>query len=102
MSSPKPLYSVEVLHLTSRLYRSTRRLYLEVELVLKSLGITGVGSPTTQVLVALYVTGLVLLDVRQTQTRVTHFLPGRCHDALRAVQLPADIASARRIYAGNL
>lgn len=76
------MYPTEVIHVTSRLYRTTRLLYLEVELVLKSLGIAGVGSPTTQVLVALYVTGLILLDVRQTQTRVTHFLPGRCHDAL--------------------
>jgi hypothetical protein len=30
----------------------------------------------------LYLTGLVLLDVRPTQTRVTRVLPGRCHDAL--------------------
>jgi hypothetical protein len=41
-----------------------------------------IGSPTSLVLLALYVTGLILLDVRQTQTRVTRFLPGRCHDAL--------------------
>jgi hypothetical protein len=33
-------------------------------------------------LIALYVTGLVLLDARQTQTRVTDTLPARCHDAL--------------------
>jgi SRSO17 transposase len=33
-------------------------------------------------LIALYVTGLILLDARQTQTRVARFLPGRCHDAL--------------------
>ncbi|MDP9380608.1 MAG: hypothetical protein M3Q29_10775 [Chloroflexota bacterium] len=49
---------------------------------MKSLGIAGVGSRTMGVLVGLYITGLILLDVRQTQTRVTHFLPGRCHDAL--------------------
>jgi hypothetical protein len=34
------------------------------------------------VLIALYVTGLILLDGPQTQTRVSRFLPGRCHDAL--------------------
>jgi hypothetical protein len=28
------------------------------------------------------VTGLILLDVRPTQTRVARLLPGRCHDAL--------------------
>lgn len=33
-------------------------------------------------LIALYLTGLVLLDARPTQTRVTRVLPGRCHDAL--------------------
>lgn len=33
-------------------------------------------------LIALYVSGLLLLDARPTQTRVTRFLPGRCHDAL--------------------
>lgn len=42
----------------------------------------GLSSPTTGVLVALYVSGLVLLDERQTQTRVALFLPGRAHDAL--------------------
>lgn len=79
---PKPVYSMEVIHVTSRLYRTTRTLHAEVELILKSLGIAGVGSRTMGVLVGLYITGLILLDVRQTQTRVTHFLPGRCHDAL--------------------
>jgi hypothetical protein len=73
---------MEVLHVTSRLYRTTRALHAEVELILRSLGIAGVGSPTMSALVGLYITGLILLDVRQTQTRVTHFLPGRCHDAL--------------------
>jgi hypothetical protein len=28
------------------------------------------------------VTGLILLDARPTQTRLTRLLPGRCHDAL--------------------
>ena len=50
--------------------------------VLSSLGIADLGSPTTVGLIALYVTGLILLDVHQTQTRVTRFLPTRCHDAL--------------------
>jgi SRSO17 transposase len=50
--------------------------------LLDRLGIARIGSPTTVALIGLYVTGLILLDVRQTQTRVSHFLPGRCHDAL--------------------
>jgi hypothetical protein len=65
----------------SRLYRTTRPLYLQVTHILDQLGVA-VGSPTTAVLIALYVTGLILLDARPTQTRVTRLLPGRCHDAL--------------------
>jgi hypothetical protein len=49
---------------------------------LHQLGLSDVGSPTTLGLMALYVSGLILLEVHQTQTRVTHFLPARCHDAL--------------------
>jgi hypothetical protein len=66
----------------SRLYRTTRPLYLQVVRALDQLGLATVGSPTTAVLMALYVTGLVLLDAHPTQTRVTRVLPGRCHDAL--------------------
>ena len=68
--------------MASRLYRTTRPLYLQVTRALDQLGAATVGSPTTSVLIALYVTGLVLLDARPTQTRVTRVLPGRCHDAL--------------------
>jgi hypothetical protein len=66
----------------SRLYRTTRPLYRQVTCALDQLGAATVGSPTIAILVALYVTGLVLLDARPTQTRVTRLLPGRCHDAL--------------------
>lgn len=68
--------------MASRLYPTTRRLYTAVARILAHLGIAGIGSPTMVALVALYVSGLILLDVHQTQTRVTHFLPARCHDAL--------------------
>jgi hypothetical protein len=68
--------------MASRLYGSTRALYGQVLRALGQLKLKGWGSPTAVALVALYVTGLILLDVRQTQTRVTRFLPGRCHDAL--------------------
>ena len=68
--------------MASRLYRTTRRLYEQVWRALGQLGIKGWGSPTAVALLVLYVTGLILLDVHQTQTRVTRFLPGRCHDAL--------------------
>jgi len=66
----------------SRLYSTTRQLYRQVARQLSSLEITTVGSPTLVALIGLYVTGLILLDARQTQTRVARFLPGRCHDAL--------------------
>jgi hypothetical protein len=45
------------------------------------LGAGTLGSPTTVLLIGLYVTGLILLDARPTQTRVSRFLPARCHDA---------------------
>jgi hypothetical protein len=78
--TPNP--TEEVFLVASRLYGTTRRLYTQVVLCLSSLGIMALGSPTTAALVALYVTGLVFLDERQTQTRVALFLPGRCHDAI--------------------
>jgi DDE superfamily endonuclease len=68
--------------MASRLYLTTRPLFAHVLGVLTWLGLASVSTPTTLLLVALYVTGLILLDARQTQTRVTRFLPGRCHDAL--------------------
>jgi hypothetical protein len=66
----------------ARLYRTTRPLAARVVRALDRLGIGVLGSPTTVALIALYVGGLILLDERQTQTRVALFLPGRCHDAL--------------------
>jgi hypothetical protein len=68
--------------MTSRLYRTTRGLYLTVSEVLQRLGVTALGSPTLVALLTLAVSGLVLLDRRPTQTRVAQVLPGRCHDAL--------------------
>ena len=55
--------------MASRLYRTTRPLYLQVTRALDRLGIATIGSPTTAALIALYVTGLILLDARPTQTR---------------------------------
>jgi hypothetical protein len=68
--------------MASRLYGITRALYGQVLRLFGQLEARRWGSPTAVALLALYVTGLILLDVRQTQTRVTRFLPGRCHDAL--------------------
>ena len=68
--------------MASRLYRTTRTLYAHVEQGLQFLGVSTLGTPALAMLIALYVTGLLLLDARPTQTRVTRLLPGRCHDAL--------------------
>jgi hypothetical protein len=57
----------EVSPVASRPYRTTRPLYLQVARTLDQLGLATVGSPTTAVLMALYVTGLVLLDAHPTQ-----------------------------------
>jgi hypothetical protein len=68
--------------MASRLYGTTRGLYRAIDSALARVQINTLGSPTLRALIVLYVTGLVLLDVRQTQTRVTDTLPARCHDAL--------------------
>lgn len=74
---PPNLDPLELALVTSRLHRTTRPLLLVVAHTLNLLGIMAVGSPTAVMLVGLYVTGLILLEARQTQTRVTRFLPGR-------------------------
>jgi hypothetical protein len=68
--------------MASRLYRTTLPLYWAVERVLLQLGTAQLGSPTLFGLIALTVSGLILLDARQTQTRVSALLPARAHDAL--------------------
>ena len=67
--------------MASRLYRTTSALYCTVERHLHQLGLAQLGSPTLLALITLVVTGLVLLDARQTQTRTARFLPARAHDA---------------------
>jgi hypothetical protein len=84
--------------MASRLYGSTRALYGQVLRALGQLGVKEWNSPTAVVLLSLYITGLILLDVHQTQTRVTRFLPGRCHDALNRL-LRAMPCSTRRLMA---
>lgn len=68
--------------MASRLYRTTRWLFVNVEHALRRLRITDLGTPTLTVLITWAATGLILLDARPTQTRVARILPGRCHDAL--------------------
>jgi len=68
--------------MASRLYGTTRQLFLLVSRVLRGLGLATGLSPTAFALLALYVTGLILLDRRQTPWRIQEWLPARCHDAL--------------------
>jgi hypothetical protein len=68
--------------MASRLYRTTLPLYLAVQQALSRLGLARLGAPTWTALVALAVTGLLLLDPRPTQARVARILPAHAHDAL--------------------
>jgi hypothetical protein len=67
-----------------RLYRTTQQLYGQVVGALHALhvGSAVAGQPTLFGLLALYVTGLLLLDARPTQPRIAERLPARSHDAL--------------------
>lgn len=86
-----------------RLYRTTRRLYRQVEGALRSARVLpAVGSnPTTFGLVVLYVSGLLLLDARPTQTRISARLPARGHDALNRLLRTMPL-STRALMAGTL
>src|SRR6266571_5956972 len=86
-----------------RLYRTTRRLYGQVEGALRSVDLVpAVGrNPTTSGLVVLYVTGLLLLDARPTQTRISAKLPARGHDALNRLLRTMPL-STRALMAGAI
>src|SRR5829696_8670765 len=84
-----------------RLYRTTRQLYGQVTRALQTLHVrSAVGAnPTRFGLVALYVTGLVLLDARPSQARVSQALPARAHDALNRLLRTVPL-STRALLAG--
>jgi len=79
--------------MTSRLYPTTRRLFQQVFRGLKALGLGAVLSPLSFALLAMYITGLVLLDRRQNGTRIADWLPARCHDAINRLLRTHDISS---------
>jgi putative transposase len=66
----------------SRLYPTTKRLFKQVFQVLKALGLGVTLPPLLFALMALYITGLLLLDRRQNGTRIAAWLPARAHDAI--------------------
>jgi len=68
--------------MVSRLYANTRSLWEQVETAIAALEV-GRGRPRRLVeVMALYVTGLILLEKGQTAVRIATVLPGRAHDAL--------------------
>src|SRR5215217_8467588 len=85
-----------------RLYRTTQWLYGQVTATLQVLHVRSAvgGNPTLFGLVALYVTGLVLLDARPSQTRISQALPAREHDALNRLLRTVPL-STRALLAGT-
>lgn len=68
--------------MVSRLYANTRSLWEQVETAVAALDV-GRGRPHRLVeVIALYVTGLILLEKSQTAVRIATVLPGRAHDTL--------------------
>jgi hypothetical protein len=98
--------------MASRLYPTTRRLFRQVVRHLKVFGLGAVLSPLVLALVALYITGLLLLDRRQNGTRIADWLPGRAHDALNRLLRTHELSTralmrsvigwARKLGAGYL
>jgi hypothetical protein len=86
-----------------RLYRTTRRLYRQVTTALQALQVPAAveANPTVFGLVALYVTGLVLLDARPSQTRISQVLPAREHDALNRLLRTVPL-STRALLTGTV
>jgi len=76
-----------------RLYPSTRRLFQQVVRSLLALGLAATFPPLTVGLIALYVTGIILLDQRQNGTRMAHWLPARAHDAFNRLLRTMDLST---------
>jgi len=68
--------------MVSRLYASTRCLWEQVAMAIATLGVGRGRRRRVVELMALYVTGLILLEKGQTAVRIATVLPGRAHDAL--------------------
>jgi hypothetical protein len=68
--------------MVSRLYANTRCLWEQVEAAVAALDVGRGRSRRLVAMMALYVTGLILLEKGQTAVRIATVLPGRAHDAL--------------------
>lgn len=82
--------------MASRLYPTTRRLFKQVAGLLRALGLKGVLPPLVFGLMAVYITGLLLLDRRQNGTRIADWLPARAHDAINRL-LRTHVLSTRAL-----
>ena len=72
--------------MASRLHPTTGRLFRQVFRVLIQFGLGACVSPLVFALMAVYITGLLLLDRRQNGTRIADWLPARAHDALKGAR----------------
>ncbi len=72
--------------MTSRLYPITIQLFQQVFASLRRLGFA---------MTVVYVCGLLLLDRRQTATRIADWLPGSAHDALNRLLVHPPITTRR-------
>lgn len=79
--------------MASRLYPTTRRLFKQVFRSLKAIGLGVILSPLSFGMLAVYISGLLLLDRRQNGTRISNWLPVRCHDAINRLLNKAEISS---------
>ena len=68
--------------MVSRLYANTRSLWEQVETAVAALEVGRGRSHRLVEVMALYVTGLILLEKSQTAVRIATVLPGRAHDTL--------------------
>ena len=78
----KPISLKGVSTVASRLYPTTRRLFRQIVNSLQAFGFGAALCPLTFSLMAVYITGLLLLDRRQNGTRIADWLPARAHDAI--------------------
>ncbi len=68
--------------MVSRLDANTRCLWEQVKAAITALDVGRGRSRRLVEVMALYVTGLILLEKGQTAVRIATVLPGRAHDAL--------------------
>jgi hypothetical protein len=86
--------------MASRLYPATKKLFCQVVNALCHLGYNAILSPLSLGLLGVYVTGLIVLDKRQTSNRIASWLPARSHDALN--RLLRTISISTRVLMSQL